>query len=105
VGSFDGVVGSWRKCPQKLFRLANVPNGHAHKFRDTFATGVLQAGVPVERVGILLGHQSIRVTEKYYAPWTESRQRQIESDLERAWARDPILLLETKGTPRVHERN
>jgi integrase/recombinase XerD len=105
VGSFDGVVGSWRKRLQKLFQLAKVPDGHAHRFRDTFATELLQAGVPIERVAILLGHQSVRVTEKYYSPWTESRQRQIESDLERAWARDPIVLLETKGTPQVHERN
>jgi len=90
---------------RKRFQLANVPDGHAHRFRDTFATELLQAGVPIERVAILLGHQSVRVTAKYYSPWTESRQRQIESDLERAWARDPIVLLETKGTPQVHERN
>ena len=90
---------------QKLFQLANIANGHGHRFRNTFPTELLHAGVPLERVAILLGHQSVRVTEKYYAPWTESRQRQIESDLERAWARDPIVLLETKGTPRVHERN
>jgi hypothetical protein len=55
----------------------------------------------MERVSILLGHQSVRVTEKYYAAWTESRQRQVEADLQRAWEQDPVVILETKVTRRV----
>ena len=83
--------------------MAEVSNGHAHRFRDTFATELLLAGVPIERVAILLGHQSVKVTEKYYAAWTDCRQRQIEADLQRAWDRDPVVILEmTKGTPEVH---
>ena len=46
-------------------------------------------------------HQSVKITEKYYAAWTESRQRQVEADLERAWSRDPIVLLESKVTRRL----
>jgi site-specific recombinase XerD len=102
VGSLEGVVGSWQKRLRTLFRLARVAGGHAHRFRDTFATELLMAGVPIERVAILLGHQSVKVTEKYYSAWTASRQRQVEADLQRAWERDPIVLLETKGTPQVH---
>jgi hypothetical protein len=34
----------------------------------------------------LLGHQSVKVTQKYYAAWTDARQRQ-EADLERVRAR------------------
>jgi hypothetical protein len=33
-----------------------------------------------------------------------ARQEQLEADLERSWARDPIILAETKGTPQVHEK-
>ncbi len=101
----DGVVSSWRKRLRKLFQFANVLDGHAHRFRDTFATELLLAGVPMERVSRLLGHQSVRITEKYYAPWTESRQRQIEADLQRAWERDPLVLLLKKGTPKLRGRN
>jgi len=43
--------------------------GHAHRFRDTFAVELLLAGVPLERVSILLGHTSVKITEKHYAPW------------------------------------
>ena len=48
-----------------------------------------------------LGHQSVRVTEKYYAAWTGSRQRQVEADLQRAWEQDPIVILESKVTRRL----
>jgi hypothetical protein len=51
---------------------------------------------------VLLGHQSIRVTKRHYAPWTRSRQEQLETDLQRAWKEDPIALMETKGTLEVH---
>ena len=102
TGTLDGVVSSWRKRLAKFFSKAGIPNGHAHRFRDSFATELLLGGVPTERVAILLGHQSVKVTEKYYSAWTGDRQRQIEADLQRAWDRDPIVLLETKGTPEVH---
>jgi integrase len=32
-----------------------------------------------ERVSVLLGHSSIKVTEKYYSPWVRSRQEQLEA--------------------------
>jgi integrase len=101
TSTLDGVVGSWQRRLQQLFRLAKVDGGHAHRFRDTFATELLLAAVPIERVAVLLGHQSVKVTEKYYAAWTASRQRQVEADLQRAWERDPIVLLEAKGTAQV----
>lgn len=53
----------------------------------------------------LLGHQSIRITEKYYAAWTDSRQRQIEADLQSAWERDPVILLEAKVTRELRGKN
>jgi integrase/recombinase XerD len=103
-GSLEGVVGSWQKRLRKLFRIAEIADGHAHRFRDTFAVELLLVGIPLERVSILLGHQSVRVTERYYAAWTDSRQRQVEADLRRAWEQDPIVLLEEKATFRLHEK-
>jgi len=57
--------------------------------------------VPLERVSVLLGRTSIKVTEKHDAPWIRARQEQLEADLERSWARDPIMLADegyTRGT-------
>jgi integrase/recombinase XerD len=100
-GNLEVIVGSWQKRLRKLFKLAGVPDGHAHRFRDTFAVELLLAGVPLERVSILLGHQSVRITERYYSAWTDARQRQVEADLKRAWEQDPIVLLEAKATRRL----
>jgi integrase len=96
------VVGVWQQSLQTLFSLAEVRGGHAHRFRDTFAVELLLAGVPLDRVSVLLGHQSIRVTERHYAPWTASRQEQLERDLRASWTDDPVALSQTKGTPEVH---
>ena len=96
------AVGDWQRSLSKLFRLAGVKNGHAHRFRDTFAVELLLAGVPLERVSMLLGHQSVKITERHYAPWVHTRQAQLEADVKRAWAQDPIVTAETKGTPEVH---
>ena len=83
------------------FKLAKIPDGHAHRFLDTFAVSLLQAGVPMERVSVLLGHSSIKVTEKYYSPWVRARQEQLEADVRRTWE---SVLPGTKGRPEVHEK-
>jgi integrase len=92
--------GKWQRRLQRLFKLASVPKGHPHQFRDTFAVELLLAGVPLDRVSILLGHSSIRITERHYAPWTRSRQEQIEADLRAAWSNDPVIERYTRGTRR-----
>jgi len=66
-------------------------NAVSHRFRDTFAVELLLAGVPIERVSVLLGHQSVRITEKHYNPWVRSRQEQLEADVRNAWANDAAL--------------
>ena len=104
-GKLESIVRSWQTRLRKLFKLANVPNGHAHRFRDTFAVELLLAGVPIERVSILLGHQSVRITEKHYAPWVRSRQEQLEADLANAWSRDPLVLLQSGVHQRYTERS
>jgi integrase len=73
----DGAARHYWRYLNKLVRLANVRGGHAHRFRDTFAVELLLSGVPLERVSVLLGHSSTRITEKHYAPWVKARQEQL----------------------------
>jgi integrase/recombinase XerD len=61
------AIGKWQRRLQTLFALAGVGSGHAHRFRDTFAVELLLAGVPLERVSVLLGHQSVRISERHFA--------------------------------------
>jgi len=35
----------------------------------------------IERVPVLLGHQSVRITERHSAPWVRARQEQLEQDI------------------------
>jgi integrase/recombinase XerD len=72
VAKLESIVRSWQTRLSKLFQLAGVVNGHAHRFRDTFAVELLLAGIPIERVSILLGHQSTRVTKRHYYPWVRA---------------------------------
>jgi hypothetical protein len=53
----------------------------------------------------LLGHQSVRVTEKHYSPWVYARQQQLEADLESAWARDSIVQTESEVTRRLRDKS
>lgn len=90
--------GKWQRRLQRLFELAGAVGGHAHRFRDTFAVELLLAGVPLERVSVLLGHQSVRITERHYSPWVRARQEQLGADLQRAFASDPLVLMQTNRT-------
>jgi integrase len=83
----DSATGDWQRALKGVFKEAKILDGHAHRFRDTFAVGLLQAGVPMERVSVLLGHSSIKVTEKYYSPWVRARQEQLEVDVKQSWER------------------
>ncbi len=71
-----------------LFEQAGVRSGHmvSHRLRDTFAVDLLQKGVPMEEVSKLLGHTSIRTTEKHYAQWVKGRQDRLDSLVVAAWA-------------------
>ncbi|HEV8661323.1 MAG TPA: tyrosine-type recombinase/integrase [Thermoanaerobaculia bacterium] len=79
------ITGNWQRRFQKLFELSGVQDAHPHRFRDTFSVELLLAGVPIEDVSILLGHSSVRITERAYAPWVQARQQKLETAVKKAW--------------------
>lgn len=85
-GTKKSCVGDYQRAFKKLYELAKVENGHMHRWRDTFAVELLLAGVPLEQVSVLLGHQSIKVTERHYSPWVKARQEQLEAAVRRTFA-------------------
>jgi integrase/recombinase XerD len=88
------VARHWHSKLAKLFSVAGIPNGHPHRFRDTFAVEQLLSGTPIEQVSALLGHSSIKVTERHYAPWVKARQEQMESNVIRSWETDPLIMIQ-----------
>ncbi len=92
-GSPRSVVGNWQRSFRRLFKIANlrrddgsIKRCHPHMLRDTFAVEMLLAGVPLEQVSMLLGHKSVKVTEKHYAPWVNARQEQLAANVRKAWS-------------------
>jgi site-specific recombinase XerD len=79
------VLNVWEQCFRKLFDLAGIPDGHAHRFRHTFAVELLLAGIPIERVSALLGHESVKTTIQHYSAWSLARQQQLEEDVKKTW--------------------
>lgn len=83
-GNLKSATSSWDRTIRKVMKLAGV-EGHMHMFRDTFAVSLLEKGVPLEDVSILLGHSSVKITEKHYAPWVRSRQIRLEERVRSTW--------------------
>jgi integrase len=86
------AVADWQRSFRRLFTLAGLekPDGSIkrcfpHMLRDTFAVEMLLAGVPIDQVSILLGHSSVKITEKHYSPWVKARQDQLAASVKNAW--------------------
>jgi integrase/recombinase XerD len=78
-GKPKAAVDVWERAFKRVFKRAGISKGHSHQLRDTFAVGLLQEGVPMEEVSKLLGHTSIKTTEKSYSPWVTARQDRLDS--------------------------
>ncbi|HZR01704.1 MAG TPA: site-specific integrase, partial [Burkholderiales bacterium] len=83
-GDPKSAVADAQRSFRTLFKLAKV-EGHPHMFRDTFAVELLKHGVSLETVSMLLGHASIKVTEKHYKPWVKTLQDKLEADAMKGW--------------------
>ncbi|HSY34532.1 MAG TPA: tyrosine-type recombinase/integrase [Acidobacteriaceae bacterium] len=90
---WDGVsdiVKTWTKYMiAPMFKKAGIlkaGNMTSHRLRDTFACYYLEKGVPLQDVSKMLGHESIKTTERSYAKWVKSRQARLDSVVMEAWA-------------------
>ena len=81
----------WRARLGEIASHAGVADFHPHRLRDTFAVGLLTAGVSIEDVSSLLGHSSIRTTERHYAPWDRRRRDRLTRVVRAANRLDPLL--------------
>jgi site-specific recombinase XerD len=84
-GNLKSCVTDWQRTLKRLFKIAGF-DGHAHRFRDTFAVNLLSRGVSLENVAVLLGHQNVKITWKHYAPWVRSRQDALTAEVRRTFA-------------------
>jgi integrase/recombinase XerD len=90
VSTKKSCVGDYQRAFKKLYELAKVEDGHAHRWRDIFAVELLLSGMLLEQVAVLLGHQSVHVTEKHYSPWVRARQEQLEAGVRKTFETDKM---------------
>lgn len=116
-----GEVSNWIKIFAKVLskaielfpKLFLETNGqpkpaHLHMLRDTFAVEYLLAGVPLEEVSQLLGHASVLVTQKHYAPWVLQRQQRLAESPQSSTgrvSRDPCHLHRSNLTAQCEAAN
>ncbi len=82
------VQHNFGKQLAEVFRDAGISTDMrhvAHALRNTFAVDLLEKGLPLETVSLLLGHQSIVTTEKYYADFSKGYMDRIEQRVRKVW--------------------
>jgi integrase len=82
-----GVATSrWRTWAHKESARLQIPVVRFHDLRDSYATCLLEAGIPLEVVSENLGHGSVLITAQRYARVTE-RMRRRAADVPSVLAR------------------
>ena len=105
-GDPKSAVADWQRSYRRLFKSADIRTAdgerkrcHPHMFRDTFAVEMLLAGVPIDQVSLLLGHASVKITEKSYAPFVKARQVQLQESVRNAWKVGPPAGRDPENAP------
>ncbi len=81
----------WRRRLYRVADRAGVEGFRPHRLRDTFAVELLAAGVVIDDVKTLLGHSSVKTTEKFYAQWNLPQRDRLVAITQKAHKRDPVL--------------
>lgn len=73
------ITAHLRRIVQAVGAAAGLSHVRPHRLRDTFACELLQRGADIRQVQLLLGHTSIRTTEKHYAHFVAGHQALLDS--------------------------
>ena len=80
----DSLVHKIQAHLRQVFARAGMPKAHSHMLRDTAAVEWLKAGLTLFEVSKLLGHNPA-TTAKYYAPWVQGLQDNMEAKIRANW--------------------
>lgn len=71
------VVGIAERALYAVFQKSGVKDAHAHRYRHTLATRLLEQGATFEQAADILGN-SPAVVRKHYGKWSKGRQDNID---------------------------
>jgi len=77
VTSRRAVVGIAERTLSAVFKKSGVKSAHAHRYRHTLATRLLELGASFEEVADILGN-SPEVVRRHYGKWAKGRQANID---------------------------
>ena len=83
-GTTRGFIRGVTRTLARVFKLSEVEGAHAHRFRHTLATALLEKGWTTEDVSDVLG-STPEIIRKHYAQWTAQRQERILSLAQDVW--------------------
>jgi hypothetical protein len=83
-----------------VFKKSGVMNAHAHRFRHTLATRLLEQGATFEQIADILGN-SPAVVRKHYGKWSKGRQDNIDRLMFAHFQTAPVTV---PVTPQSHEK-
>jgi len=99
------VVGIAERTLAAVFQKSGVKDAHAHRFRHTLATRLLEQGATFEQVADILGN-SPSVVRKHYGKWSKGRQDNIDrlmfAHFQTAPATFPVTILSHEKTGAVN---
>jgi site-specific recombinase XerD len=84
-GTTRAVIRGATRTLGRVFELSGVGGAHAHRFRHTIATALLEKGWTTEDVADVLG-STPEIIRKHYAQWTVQRQERILSLAQDVWS-------------------
>jgi integrase len=70
-------VGIAERTLSAVFKKSGVKDAHAHRYRHTLATRLLEEGATFEQVADILGN-SPEVVRRHYGKWSKGRQANID---------------------------
>jgi integrase/recombinase XerD len=82
------VQGNYGKLMAQVFGAAGVDcDQHhvAHMLWNSFAVYLLENDVPLETVSLMLGHQLVTTTERYYADFSKGYMDKAEARVRAVW--------------------
>lgn len=83
IGSEVIVVSSSRRTSER--RMASQSGATLTCSRTHSQSRCFFAGVPIDQVSLLLGHASVKITEKSYSPFVKARVVQLQESVGNAW--------------------
>lgn len=77
-------ASNFKRAWERFLKRLKVEYKKPHSMRDTYATSLIRKGAKITTVKVLLGHSSIKITEKYYIfvfPEDKSETANLMNDL------------------------